>query len=194
MNLVGSGVAVFLGSQRGTDPGYLQAASDLGRLLAEAGAAVVYGGAAIGCMGALADGALAAGGQVIGVMPTRLVEREIAHRGLSEHHEVATMHARKAKMFACSKAFVALPGGWGTLDELCEVVTWRQLGMHQWPIVLIDLGGYWKPLLEQLERAVGAGLMAPGVAQLVHVVDGAPACVGYLLGLAEPPPPAGSWG
>lgn len=194
MQLMGSGVAVFLGSQRGTRPELLQAASELGQLLAQAGATVVYGGAAIGCMGALADAALQAGGRVVGVMPTRLVAREIAHRGLSEHHEVATMHARKAKMFAHSKAFVALPGGWGTLDELCEVVTWRQLGMHHWPIVVVDVQGYWRPLLAQLATAVDAGLMAPAVAELIHVVATPGECLAYLQAVAEPPPPAGAWG
>lgn len=194
MQLSGQGVAVFLGAREGSDPQYLQAARELGALLASADATVVYGGASIGCMGALADGALHAGGRVIGVMPTRLVEREIAHRGLTEHFEVATMHARKAKMFSLSAAFVALPGGYGTLDELCEVVTWRQLGMHSFPIVLVDLQGYWQPLLQQLDVAVDAGMMTQPLRELVTVVRTPLECLEFLLSVPEPPPRAAAWG
>ncbi len=194
MELRGTGVAVFLGGRSGHGSQLMHAAQQLGELLAMAGATVVYGGASVGCMGALADGALRAGGKVVGVIPQRLVEREVAHPALTEQHVVTTMHARKALMFSRSKAFVALPGGYGTLDELCEVVTWRQLGMHSWPVVLVDVGGYWQPLLQQLDRAVDDGLMTAPLRDLVHVVSTPQAAVAWLQDIAEPPPRAASWG
>jgi uncharacterized protein (TIGR00730 family) len=147
-------VVVFCGSSPGARPQYADAATTLGRLLAEQGVAIVYGGASVGLMGAVADGALAAGGEVIGVIPQRLVDREIAHRGLSKLHVVGTMHERKALMAELSDAVVALPGGTGTLDELFELFTWAQLGLHRMPIGLLDVGGYWQPMLVFLRHAV----------------------------------------
>ena len=147
-------VVVFCGSSPGARPEYVAAATTLGRLLAERGVGVVYGGASVGLMGAVADGALAAGGEVIGVIPQRLVDREIAHRNLTELRLVGTMHERKALMAELSDAVVALPGGTGTLDELFELFTWGQLGLHRMPIGLLDVAGYWQPMLVFLHHAV----------------------------------------
>jgi uncharacterized protein (TIGR00730 family) len=147
-------VLVFCGSSPGRLPEYAERAADLGRLLAERGLETVYGGASVGLMGALADAALAAGGTVIGVIPNRLLEYEIAHAGLTKLHVVETMHERKALMAELSDAVIALPGGTGTLDELFELFTWKQLGLHRRPIGLLDVAGYWQPLLGFLEHAV----------------------------------------
>ena len=147
-------VLVFCGSSPGARPEYAQSAAELGRLLASRGLEVVYGGARVGLMGALADATLAARGTVIGVIPTRLVEHEIAHPHLTKLHIVETMHERKAKMAELSDAVIALPGGSGTLDELFELFTWKQLGLHRKPIGLLDVAGYWQPLLGFLEHAV----------------------------------------
>ena len=135
-------------------PEYGAAASEMGRELASRGLEIVYGGASVGLMGALADSALAAGGTVIGVIPTRLVEHEIAHPRLTKLHIVETMHERKALMAELADAVVALPGGAGTLDELFELFTWKQLGLHRKPLGLLDVDGYWQPLLAFLEHAV----------------------------------------
>jgi uncharacterized protein (TIGR00730 family) len=145
---------VFCGSSPGARPEYAQCAAALGRLLAEREIELVYGGASVGLMGALADSTLAAGGTVIGVIPTRLVELEVAHAGLTKLHIVETMHERKALMGELSDAVIALPGGTGTLDELFELFTWKQLGLHRKPIGLLDVADYWKPLLGFLEHAV----------------------------------------
>jgi len=147
-------VLVFCGSSPGGRPEYAQTAEELGRELASRGVDVVYGGAHVGLMGALADAALAAGGKVIGVIPNRLVEAEIAHAGLTELHIVNTMHERKALMAELSDAVIVLPGGTGTLDELFEMFTWSQLGLHRLPIGLLDTAEYWQPLLRFLEHSV----------------------------------------
>lgn len=139
----------------------LAAGSALGQALATAGASVVYGGASVGLMGAVADAALLAGGRVIGVIPQQLVDREVAHGGLTELLIVDSMHTRKAAMSERADAYVVLPGGFGTLDELFEVLTWKQLGMHKKAIVLVDLGGFYQPLLAQVEGAVTAGFLRP---------------------------------
>jgi uncharacterized protein (TIGR00730 family) len=133
---------------------YAEHAVALGRLLAARGIELVYGGASVGLMGALADSTLAAGGTVIGVIPTRLVELEVAHAGLTKLHVVETMHERKALMGELSDAVIAMPGGTGTLDELFELFTWKQLGLHRKPIGLLDVDDYWQPLLAFLEHAV----------------------------------------
>ncbi len=159
MELSGQGVAVFCGASAGDDPAFRAAAHALGHHLAVAGATLVYGGASVGTMGALAQGALGAGGRVIGVIPQPLVDRELAHRGLSELCIVASMHERKALMSARCSAYVVLPGGFGTLDELFEVLTWRQLGLHHKPVILANLRGFWAPLLGQLELANAAGFV-----------------------------------
>jgi uncharacterized protein (TIGR00730 family) len=147
-------IVVFCGASPGRRPAYVAAAQDLGRLLASRGIGVVYGGATIGLMGALADAALAAGGEVIGVIPRRLFPAEIPHTGLSEQRVVATMHERKALMAELSDAVIALPGGTGTLDELFEMFTWSQLGLHRQPIGLLDVEGYWQPLLAFMDHMV----------------------------------------
>ena len=147
-------VVVFCGSNPGARAEYVAAATTLGRLLAQRGVGVVYGGASVGMMGAVADGALAAGGEVIGVIPQGLVDRELAHGDLTELRVVGTMHERKALMAELSDAVVALPGGTGTLDELFELFTWGQLGLHRMPIGLLDVAGYWQPMLVFLRHAV----------------------------------------
>jgi uncharacterized protein (TIGR00730 family) len=147
-------VVVFCGSSPGIRPEYVEVAHQLGGILATHGLGVVYGGASVGVMGAVADGALAAGGEVIGVIPQSLVEREVAHAGLTELRVTGTMHERKALMANLSDGVIALPGGTGTLDELFELFTWSQLGLHHKPIGLLDVAGYWQPLLAFLDHAV----------------------------------------
>jgi uncharacterized protein (TIGR00730 family) len=147
-------VLVFCGSSPGRLPEYAVAAAELGQVLAARDLEVVYGGASVGLMGALADGAMSAGGRVIGVIPSRLVQHEIAHAHLTKLHVVETMHERKALMAELSDAVIALPGGSGTLDELFELFTWKQLGLHRKPIGLLDVSGYWQPLIAFLEHAV----------------------------------------
>ena len=147
-------VLVFCGSSPGRLPEYSECASELGRLLVERRLELVYGGARVGLMGTLADAVLAAGGTVIGVIPTRLVEHEIAHAGVTKLHVVETMHERKALMAELSDAVIALPGGSGTLDELFEMFTWSQLGLTRMPIALLDVCEYWQPLLRFLEHSV----------------------------------------
>jgi len=147
-------VLVFCGSSPGARPEYTAHAEELGHLLAARELELVYGGAHVGLMGALADSALSAGGTVIGVIPTRLVDAEVAHPGLTKLHVVETMHERKTLMGELSDAVIALPGGTGTLDELFELFTWKQLGLHRKPIGLLDVAGYWQPLLGFLEHAV----------------------------------------
>ncbi|MFZ0382488.1 MAG: TIGR00730 family Rossman fold protein [Solirubrobacteraceae bacterium] len=147
-------VLVFCGSSPGARPEYVAGAEELGRLLAERELELVYGGASVGLMGALADSVLGAGGTAIGVIPTRLVELEVAHAGLTKLHVVETMHERKALMAELSDGVIAMPGGTGTLDELFELFTWRQLGLHRKPIGLLDVADYWRPLLAFLRHAV----------------------------------------
>jgi len=151
---------VFCGSSPGRSPEYAAAAGELGRLFASREIEIVYGGASVGLMGALADSALAAGGAVIGVIPRRLLEREIAHAGLTKLHVVETMHERKALMSELSDAVIALPGGTGTLDELFELFTWKQLGLHRKPMGLLDVAGYWRRLMAFLEHAVDERFLA----------------------------------
>jgi uncharacterized protein (TIGR00730 family) len=139
--------------------------------LAGAGVQLVYGGASVGVMGALADAALAGGGRVIGVLPRGLFRREVAHQGLTELHEVRSMHERKQLMFDLSDAFVALPGGLGTLEELAEVTTWAQLGIHAKPIAVLDVGGFWTPLLDFLDSLVVEGFLPETSRQLILQVD-----------------------
>jgi uncharacterized protein (TIGR00730 family) len=148
--------AVFVASSPGT-PTHRRLAEDLGARLALAGHGVVYGGAHVGLMGVVADAALAAGGDVVGVIPRSLVDREIAHQGLTRLEVVETMHERKARMAQLADAFVALPGGAGTLDELFEVLTWGQLGLHDKPTAILDVDGFYSPLLAQLDAMQAAG-------------------------------------
>jgi uncharacterized protein (TIGR00730 family) len=152
-------ICVYAGSNPGGDPAYAESAADLARLLAERGIGVVYGGAHVGLMGILADTALAAGGEVIGVMPQALIDREIGHTGLTELHIVSSMHERKALMAELSDGFVALPGGAGTLEELIEVYTWSQLGIHDKPMGVLNVNGYYDGLAELLDHAVQEGFL-----------------------------------
>jgi len=152
-------LCVFCGSRPGARPEYLELAAALGRELAARSLELVYGGASVGLMGRMADAALAAGGRVIGVIPRALVDRELAHAGLSELHVVDTLHERKALMAARADAFAALPGGVGTLDELFEIITWRVLALHRKPIGLLDPGGYFAPLESLLDHMVREGFL-----------------------------------
>jgi uncharacterized protein (TIGR00730 family) len=154
-------VAVYLGSSAGRRPEYSDAAAQTGRLLAGAGIGIVYGGASVGLMGALADAALAAGGEVIGVIPGGLFAAEVAHQGLTRLEVVGSMHERKARMADLADGFAALPGGLGTLDELVEILTWQQLRLHGKPIVLLAAGGFWDGLLGFVDSLVAAGFVPP---------------------------------
>jgi hypothetical protein len=154
-------VCVFLGSSSGHDPGLRAGAREMGAALARERLTLVYGGGSVGLMGELADAALGGGGEVVGVIPEGLEAKELGHRALTHKHVVRTMHERKAMMADLSDAFVALPGGMGTLDEFCEVVTWAQLGIHQKPLAMLDLAGYWTPFLGFLDQAVVAGFVRP---------------------------------
>ena len=145
-------LCIFCGSSSGHDPDFAQTAHDAARAVVKAGFGVVYGGGNVGLMGAVADGALAAGGEVIGVIPRALATREIAHEGVSLLHVVESMHERKAKMVELSDGFIALPGGYGTMDEFHEVLTWRQLRLHDKPIGLLNARGFYDPLLAQFDR------------------------------------------
>lgn len=167
-------VCVYCGSSPGADPAFGVAADGLGRLLASRGMVLVYGGGSVGLMGRLADAVQAGGGRVIGVIPAALVRKEVAHLGLSDLHVVATMHERKARMADLADAFVALPGGLGTLDEMFEMLTWGQLGLHGKPCGFLDVAGYYAPLLTFLDRAVQAGFVKPEHRDLV-LVDEDPA-------------------
>jgi uncharacterized protein (TIGR00730 family) len=152
-------LCVFSGSSPGAHADYLRAAQELGRALADRGVALVYGGASVGLMGAIADATLDAGGEAIGVIPQALVEREIAHPGLADLRVVGSMHERKALMAELADGFVALPGGMGTLEELFEVYTWTQLGLHSKPLGLLDVRGYYAKLVAFLDHAVAERFM-----------------------------------
>ena len=154
-------LCVFCGSSPGRDPAYLAVATELGTLLAKRGIGLVYGGASIGLMGALADAAQAAGGEVIGVIPRALVEWEVAHAGLADLRIVASMHDRKALMAELSDGFIALPGGIGTLEELFEIWTWAQLGSHSKPCALLNASGFYDRLLGFLDFVMGEAFMRP---------------------------------
>jgi len=173
-------VCVFCGSSAPADPRYRDAARGLGALVARRGIDLVYGGGSVGLMGELANAALDAGGRVIGVIPAGLFAREINHTGLTELHEVASMHERKQLMYDRSDGFIALPGGLGTLEELAEVTTWSQLGLHSKPVVLLDVGGFWEPLIAQLDRMVDVGLLKPPGRDLIQRSQSAEEALGLL--------------
>ena len=156
-----SRLCVFCGSSSGSNPAIVGATVELGRLLAAEGIGLVYGGGSVGLMGLLADTVLDAGGTVVGVIPVGLFTREVGHPGLTELIEVGSMHERKARMYELSDAFCALPGGLGTLEELAEITTWGQLGLHAKPIGVLDVDGFYDPLLAFLDRAVADGLLKP---------------------------------
>ena len=154
-------VCVFCGSAPGARASYTRAAEEMGRALAQRGITLVYGGGKLGLMGIIADAALNAGGRVVGVIPRMLIERECAHPGLTTQHVVTTMHERKTLMAELSDAFVGLPGGMGTFDELVEIVTWAQLGLHAKPVVLANIDGYFNPMYGMLDYAVQERFVTP---------------------------------
>jgi uncharacterized protein (TIGR00730 family) len=162
-------VAVYCGSSDGTNPAYLAEARALGAAIASAGLGMVYGGANIGLMGAVADAALAGRAEVIGVLPAVLEGHEIAHTGLTQFELAPTMHERKARMAELADAFLVLPGGYGTLEELLEVVTWAQLGLHAKPVIVINTAAYWDGLLAFLDSTVAAGFLRPQNRDLLRV-------------------------
>jgi len=147
-------LCVYCGSSSGGRPEYAALARDFGAELARRGIALVYGGGKVGLMGIVADAVIAGGGHVIGVIPRQLVEKEVAHAGLSELHIVETMHERKTRMYELSQAFVALPGGFGTLDEMFEMLTWAQLGLHAWPCAFLDVHDYYAGLRQSMRHMV----------------------------------------
>lgn len=154
-------ICVYCGSNSGSDPRYAEAARALGTRIASEGMQLVYGGGNVGLMGIVADAVLAAGGEVTGVIPRQLMEWEVGHCGLTRLEVVGSMHERKARMFELSDAFVALPGGFGTLDEMFEMLTWRQLGLGHKPCAFLDVADFWKPLMAMLDHMVGERFVHP---------------------------------
>ncbi len=167
-------VCVFCAANPGFDPVFVERAAAMGRFLATTGRRLVYGGGCTGLMGALAEGALAGGGEVIGVMPRHLVDREVAHTGLTELRVVASMHERKSMLADLADGFLAMPGGLGTMEELFEIWTWGQLGLHRKPYGLLEVNGFYGPLLRFLDHAVAAGFVRPEY-RATLVVDEDPA-------------------
>jgi uncharacterized protein (TIGR00730 family) len=165
-----SRVCVYCGSAGAVDERYREAARELGEALAKAEIEVVYGGGRIGLMGIVADAALAAGGRVIGIIPGPLRDAELAHHGVTELVITGSMHERKRQMAERSDAFAVLPGGIGTLDEMFEIVTWRQLGLHDKPIFIVDVAGYWQPLRRLLDHLAAHGFVAPLMPRLLEIV------------------------
>lgn len=184
-------VCVFCGSNTGKGEVYSAAARALAEAIARRGARLVYGGGSIGLMGVLGEAGLAAGGQVIGVTPRRLLEREVVHTGLTELHVVETMTERKALMAELSDAFIALPGGLGTLDELFEMLTWNQLGFHRKPCGLLDAGSYFERLMAFLDHAVNERFVMPEHRSMLMVERDADKLLGCLSN--EPPPLVSKW-
>lgn len=170
-------VCVFCGAASGVQPEYLDLAHEMGAAVAQAGWTLVYGGGRIGLMGALADGALGASGPVIGVIPRHLQDRELQHKGLTECHVVESMHARKQDMVTRSDAFVMLPGGFGTLDEFFENLTWRQIGLQDKPIIIVNHRGFWDPLVVLIDRLRDLGFVRPEHLGLFTVVPDVPAAI-----------------
>jgi uncharacterized protein (TIGR00730 family) len=164
-------LCVFCGSSPGARPAYREAARALGRALAEREIRLVYGGAAVGLMGALADAALESGGDVVGVIPEALVDMEVAHAGLPDLRVVASMHERKSLMAELSEGFVALPGGFGTFEEMFEILTWAQLGSHRKPCGVLDVEGYFGPLVALLDHAVEERFLKPAHRELLLVCE-----------------------
>ena len=179
-------ICVFCGSSSGNDPALLGAASDLGRTLVARGYGLVYGGASIGLMGRVADTVLAAGGRAVGVMPDFMVEKEIAHRGLTELKITTSMHERKDVMASLADGFVALPGGFGTIEEFFEVLTWAQLGLHAKPCGLLNVNGYYDALLRFLDTAVERQLLKAENRAMVLVAPDAASLLDRMQGYTAP--------
>ncbi|MBL7849664.1 MAG: TIGR00730 family Rossman fold protein [Cyclobacteriaceae bacterium] len=164
-------VCVFCGSSTGTRAEFADAARETGRLLAQGGHTLIYGGGNIGLMGILADTLLTHHGKVVGVIPDFLMNREVGHRGLTELIVVASMHERKKRMADLADVFIALPGGWGTLDELAEILTWRQLGLTDQPVGLLNVDSFFSPLIEQMNQMTQKGFLHPSNLQFLRVED-----------------------
>ncbi len=179
-------VCVFCGAARGNNPAYAEALAELGRGLAERDMTLINGGGAVGLMGVTADAVLAAGGRAIGIIPQRLMDREVGHKAMTELHVVQSMHERKAKMSELSDAFVAAPGGIGTFEELFEVYTWRQIGYHDKPVLLLNTAGYYDPLICFLDQCVANGLFQPAMRAALGVFDTPAALLDHLLALPSP--------
>jgi uncharacterized protein (TIGR00730 family) len=186
-----SSVCVFCGSNGGADPAYLETATNTGRALAERGVRLVYGGGKVGMMGAVADGALDAGGEVVGVIPRQIFDLEIGHEGVSELRVVGSMHERKALMAELADAFVAVPGGIGTLEELIEVYTWSQLGIHDKACGVLNVRGYYDGLAAFLDHAVREGFLRPQHRAVLTVAEDPEQLLDALA--AFTPPRVGKW-
>ncbi|MBL8708169.1 MAG: TIGR00730 family Rossman fold protein [Rhodospirillaceae bacterium] len=179
-----SSLCVYCGSSRGSNPAFAALATELGREMAARGVRLIYGGGRVGLMGICADAVMAGGGEVIGVIPQHLQDREVGHTGLTELKVVDNMHTRKRMMFDYSDAFCVLPGGLGTLEELFEVVTWRQLGIHDKPIIVLNADGYWDRLVAMIDGIIEDGFAQPAVRQFFSVANS----VGRLFDLLASPP------
>lgn len=185
-------ICVFAGSNLGVNPEFEKVAEALGNELVSRGIDLVYGGSTVGLMGRVANTVLAAGGKAIGVMPTGLFRGEMVHTGLTELHEVASMHERKAKMNELADGFIALPGGYGTFEEVFEVVSWGQLGIHSKPIGLLNIAGYYTPLVDMVANAVEAGFIPPSHGQLL-LCDSDPGLLLQKLNEYQPPAATNKW-
>lgn len=179
-------LCVFCGSSTGSHPAYFEAANQLGRELANAGVTLVFGGGRVGLMGILADSVLAAGGQAIGVIPRALVEKEIAHASLTKLHVVESMHERKALMADLADAFVLLPGGFGSWEEFCEIVTWLQLGIHRKPCAILNVAGYYDGFLSLADHALAEGFLRPAHREMLIVENSPEALLTRLANAAIP--------
>lgn len=180
-------VCVYCGSRVGTDPTHKASATRLGQALGEAGIQVVYGGGRIGLMGVVADACMAAGGKVVGIIPEHLHDHEVGHHGVTDLRIVANMHERKNLMFELSDAFITLPGGIGSMDETFEIITWKQLRLHDKPIIVVNERGYWTPFLNVVDHIIANDFASPSIRELFTVVDDIEA---VLPALAAAPAPA----
>jgi uncharacterized protein (TIGR00730 family) len=185
-------LCVYCGSSPGIDASYRAAAALLGTLLARSGVELVYGGGRVGLMGVIADAALAAGGGVTGIIPRHLHDREVAHPGISRMIVVGSMHERKQRMFELADAFAVLPGGLGTLDETIEILTWRQLGLHDKPVIIADIAAYWAPLLGLIEHVITHGFAGAPLRDFYRVVARIEDVLPTLAALPQPSAPTQS--
>jgi uncharacterized protein (TIGR00730 family) len=193
MNLSHKGIAIYCSSSSAVPVHYLEAAAAVGREIGSRGGVIVYGGATVGLMGQVADAAMAAGGRVFGVIPQLLVDKEVAHTGIDDLVVVETMHQRKAMMAERAAAYVILPGGFGTLEEFYEVLTWKQLGMHRKPIIVVNLAGYYDHLLAQTEHAIAEGMVKPAYRELYTVVTSVAELIQFLEATPEPDKTEAFW-
>jgi len=183
-------ICVFCGSKPGTDTRYQEAAVALGQGLADNDVSLVYGGGRVGLMGAVADACKDAGGRVIGIIPDFLEKREVGHRAIDELIVVDSMHARKRIMVDRSDAFAVLPGGFGTLDETFEILTWAQLGLHAKPVLILNIGGYWDPLAAMIDHMMAKGLVEPRLKDVYQIVETVPDLLSQVLRLPSGGPVA----